>query len=84
MVALALAVILMPIWEWSFWPDISRMDHYAKQGCEKDRIQIEVINDIVSASANDAEPLRRLQWLFSAAIVSFIAEVVFWIVGILR
>jgi hypothetical protein len=82
--ALALAIILMPIWGWSFWPDVHRMDHYAKQGCDKDGIQMEVINDIVSAHASDAGPLKRLQWLFSAAIASFIAEVVFWIVGILH
>lgn len=81
---LALAIILMPIVNWSFWPDIHRMDEYTNQGCDKDGIQMEIVNDIASALVSDGKPLRRLQWLFIAAIVSFIAEVVFWIVGILH
>jgi len=82
--ALALAIILMPIVQWSFWPDIRRMDDYAKQGCDKDGMQMEIVNDIDSALVSDGKRSKRLQWLFSAAIASFIAEVVFWIVGILH
>lgn len=81
--SLAFAVILMPIVKWSFWPDIRRIDDYATQGCDKDGIQMEVVNDIAIALESDGKPLKRLQWLFSAAIVCFIAEVVFWIIGIL-
>jgi hypothetical protein len=81
--ALAFSTILMPIIRWSFWPDISRIDFYASHGCDPDGVQMEVVNDISVAVASDAPLIKRLQWLFTAATLAFIGEVVFWIVGIL-
>jgi hypothetical protein len=82
--AIAFSTILMPIIRWSFWPDISRINFYANDGCDPDGIQMEVINDISLAAASDAHYINILQWLFVGAILTFIAEVAFWIVGILH
>jgi hypothetical protein len=83
--AVCFLVVLMPLVNWAFWPDVARIANYAEDedGLDENGIKLEVTKDITFALAGDTKWITRMQWFFIGAIVAFIGEVIFWIVGIL-